>query len=295
VRDRRHAPSSVGGGLLEAFDRGHDLCSGIVRRVHAGEDRVDIHVGCECCNGEWHYSAGRTAPAGGGETKKDVHVDTCFITGTDTGCGKTTVTAALARRLAERGLRVACFKPIASGCEYVDGKLISDDALRLIDAMNVELPYERVNPCALAPPIAPHIAAQRAGIRLDPEGLCEGILQTVADVRLVEGVGGWSVPLDECTRLAALPARLRCPTILVVGMRLGCLNHALLSAEAIAADGIELAGWIANYLDPDFAEPAANEATLDRMLPAPRLGRMTGAPGALALELSDRLERLLGT
>jgi dethiobiotin synthetase len=209
---------------------------------------------------------------------------TLFVTGTDTGCGKTTVTALLARWLAGRDVRVACFKPIASGCERRDGRLVNADAVELMAAMNVELAYDRVNPVALEPPIAPHIAAEKASIVVDLDRICSEIAATAADVRLVEGVGGWLVPLEADRLLPELPHRLQCPVILVVGMRLGCLNHALLTARAIAGDGFRLVGWIANYLDDDFDEPAANEATLDRMLPAPRLARVHRRGDDAALE-----------
>lgn len=218
---------------------------------------------------------------------------TLFITGTDTGCGKTRVTALLARRLAACGLRVACFKPIASGCERIDDRLVNDDARILMRAMNVELDYATVNRYALEPAIAPHIAAEKAGISFDLDAICRDITSTEADVRLVEGVGGWRVPLDGGRFLGELPERLGCPVLLVVGMRLGCLNHALLTAQAIRDDGLELVGWIANYLDPDFDEPGANERTLDTRMDAPRVGRVTPHGAEPGLELSGRLERLL--
>lgn len=216
-----------------------------------------------------------------------------FITGTDTGCGKTTFTAALARALVERGAGVACFKPIASGCDRADGRLVNDDALTLMAAANAGPGYDQVNPYALEAAIAPHIAAENAGIRFDLDAICNQISSNDAPVRLVEGVGGWLVPLDDARCLPELPGRLGCPILLVVGMRLGCLNHALLTARAIVDDGFELAGWIANYVDPAFAEPAANERTLDRMLPAPRLGRMHRSATGPKLEISDTLTRLM--
>ncbi|HKL51629.1 MAG TPA: dethiobiotin synthase [Wenzhouxiangellaceae bacterium] len=212
-----------------------------------------------------------------------------FITGTDTGCGKTTVTAALARALVERGAEVACFKPIASGCRPADGRLVNDDALALMTASNAGLSYEEVNPYALEPAIAPHIAAERAGISFDLDAICRSIDQNQSAIQLVEGVGGWRVPLDNGLALPELPRRLDCPVLLVVGMRLGCLNHALLTAHAIVDDGLPLAGWIANFLDPAFAEPDANERTLERLLPAPRIGRMTPAAHGPRLWISDTL------
>lgn len=212
-----------------------------------------------------------------------------FVTGTDTGCGKTTVTAALARLLVGRGAEVACFKPIASGCRWCDGRLVSDDALALMAASNAGLDYDEVNPYALEPAIAPHIAAQRAGISFDLDRICRKISENRSSVQLVEGVGGWRVPLDAQRELPELPRRLACPVVLVVGMRLGCLNHALLTARAIVQDGLVLTGWIANFLDPEFAEPAANERTLERLLPAPKLGRMTPSADGPRLRISDTL------
>lgn len=216
-----------------------------------------------------------------------------FITGTDTGCGKTTATAALARALAGQGAEVACFKPIASGCRRVDGRLVNDDALMLMAASNAGLEYRQVNPYALEPAIAPHIAAEHAGIRFDLDLICGEIEASGHAVRLVEGVGGWCVPLDETRSLSELPKQLGCRILLVVGMRLGCLNHALLTARAIAEDRLELAGWIANFLDPGFAEPAANEQTLEARLPAPKMGRITPSESGPQLEISDTLTRLL--
>lgn len=199
---------------------------------------------------------------------------TLFITGTDTGSGKTVATAALARTLVGRGLRVACFKPVASGCRPTPDGLRNDDAEQLRAAMNVDLPYARVNPVALEPPIAPHIAAQRAGICIDSSSIAADILDTDADVRLVEGVGGWQVPLSADADLAELPRALKAGVILVVGLRLGCLNHALLTARAIRADGFALVGWIANHVDPDMDAQSDNLETLDRRLDCPRLGRI---------------------
>jgi len=219
-----------------------------------------------------------------------VHPRRWFITGTDTGCGKTTVTSALARSLVERGAEVACFKPIASGCQWADGRLVNDDALALMAASNAGLSYEEVNPYALEPAIAPHIAAEYAGIAFDLDRICSNIGQNQSDIQLVEGVGGWRVPLADGLELPELPRRLGCPVLLVVGMRLGCLNHAALTARAIIDDGLELAGWIANFLDPEFAEPEANERTLERLLPAPKVGRMTPSGENPKLWISDTLD-----
>lgn len=192
-----------------------------------------------------------------------------FITGTDTDCGKTTVTVALARRLAETGRRVACFKPVASGCQWQDGGWRNDDALKLMDAASEKMDYDTVNPIALEEAIAPHLAAQRAGSEIDIETLSTPILRSSADFSLVEGAGGWMVPLSEKTMTADLVKRLEADVILVVGMRLGCINHALLSARAIAADGLNLAGWIANRLNPDQPVQDDNIRTITDFLGPP--------------------------
>lgn len=177
---------------------------------------------------------------------------TLFITGTDTGCGKTTVTVALARHLSAGGHDVACFKPVASGCEPTDQGLRNDDALALMQAASVPLAYEQVNPIALAPPIAPHLAAGRAGIAIDPDALARDIAAVPAAIRLVEGAGGWRVPLGDELMTVDLVRALGGEVVLVVGMRLGCINHALLSASAIQADGCRLLGWVANVFDAEM-------------------------------------------
>ena len=203
---------------------------------------------------------------------------TWFITGTDTGCGKTTVTAALARDLVAKGQSVACFKPVASGCEQTPEGLRNDDALKLQAAASVALDYARVNPIAFEPAIAPHIAAERAGVAIDGARLARAIRAVPAPVRLVEGAGGWMVPLGPDTMTADLVRALEARVILVVGIRLGCINHALLSARAIAADGLTLHGWIANIMEPSM--PALNENldTLERHLGS-MLARYTVAEG----------------
>jgi len=213
-----------------------------------------------------------------------------FVTGTDTECGKTVTTAALARALIADGRQVACFKPVASGCRITPDGLRNADAEALIDAMNVELPYEAVNPIAFEAPIAPHIAAEQAGICIDPASICSRIAEIEADVRLVEGAGGWQVPLGPARDMAALPRALGAAVVLVVGLRLGCINHALLTARAIRADGLPLAGWIANEVDPDMEVREANVASIRARIGCPLIARLPHAaqpalewiePGAL--------------
>jgi dethiobiotin synthetase len=197
-----------------------------------------------------------------------------FVTGTDTEIGKTWVSCALVRHLAERGHSVAVMKPLASGCERTDEGLRNEDALALMAASNVSQEYAQVNPLAFEPPIAPHIAAEQAGVRIDPAALARVADGIQADMLVVEGVGGWCVPLGHGLMLSDLARRLADEVILVVGLRLGCLNHALLSAEAIRRDGLELRGWVANYVDPDMLEQGPNLATLEELMPAPCLGRL---------------------
>lgn len=198
-----------------------------------------------------------------------------FIAGTDTDVGKTFIACELLKAIGKRGHRTMALKPIAAGCQLTDAGLRNEDAVLLQQAMTVQLPYEQVNPVAVEPPIAPHIALQQLGRRVTVAqlaGYCRGAFMTPAEITLVEGAGGWRVPLSRGETLAGLAKELQLPVILVVGMKLGCLNHALLSAEAILADGLVLAGWIANQIDPEMAFLDENIVTLQSMLPAPCLG-----------------------
>jgi dethiobiotin synthetase len=197
-----------------------------------------------------------------------------FITGTDTGVGKTLVTAALLRVLRESGLAVAGMKPIAAGAIAGPEGPVNEDALLLQAESSAHHPYATVNPCLFAPAIAPHIAAAELGVAIDT-GLIQSAhaaLRASADVVIAEGAGGFLVPLDEARSCAELPALLNMEVILVVGLRLGCLNHALLTAEAIAARGLTLAGWVGNAVAADFPRREANVATLAARLSAPCLG-----------------------
>jgi dethiobiotin synthetase len=197
-----------------------------------------------------------------------------FITGTDTGVGKTLVSAALLRRFAAAGARVAGMKPVASGAIATAQGLRNEDALILARESSSRFAYELINPCVYAPAIAPHLAAERAGIPVDFQKIADAYRQLTDnnDVIVVEGVGGWAVPLGAGRDVADLAALLGLPVILVVGLKLGCLNHARLTAAAIVAAGRELAGWIGSGIDPSFAAAEDNVATLQALLPAPCLG-----------------------
>ena len=192
-----------------------------------------------------------------------------FVTGTDTGVGKTVVAAALLRGLALDGLRAVGMKPVAAGIE--PGQAVNADVALLLAAGNVAAPLPDVNPYTFAPPIAPHIAAAKSGTAIDLERIAAAYrrLAAHADVIVVEGAGGALAPLSQRADMLDIAARLRLPVLLVVGVRLGCLNHALLTALAIRARGLALAGWVANRIDPAMAEADANVATLVRRLPAP--------------------------
>jgi len=198
-----------------------------------------------------------------------------FVTGTDTEIGKTTIAAGLLHAARLRGLTTAAVKPVAAGCESTAAGLRNDDALALQAECVPPLDYDLLNPVALAPPIAPHIAAREAGLTLTAAQLaaaCNKVFEQGADLTLVEGAGGWRVPLNDRQTLADLAIELNIPVILVVGLRLGCINHALLTAEAIAADGLQLAGWVANQVDPQMDRQQHNLQTLQALLPAPCLG-----------------------
>jgi dethiobiotin synthetase len=199
-----------------------------------------------------------------------------FVTGTDTGVGKTLIACSLLRAFAARGFRVVGMKPVASGAATGGNGLVHDDVDRLIAAGNVAAPRDHVNPYCFAPPIAPHIAAAEAGTKIDLDhiGRCFIALTERADVVIVEGVGGFRVPLGPGADTAQLAAQLALPVVLVVAMRLGCLNHALLTAEAIAGRGLMLAGWVANHLDPRMAAADENVRALETLIGAPLLARI---------------------
>ncbi|HEU5443413.1 MAG TPA: dethiobiotin synthase [Steroidobacteraceae bacterium] len=218
-----------------------------------------------------------------------------FVTGTDTGVGKTLVSCALARALVARGWRVAVMKPIASGSDQTPEGLRNSDALALMAASNVSATYEAVNPYCFLPPVSPHIAASEAGIAIDPRLLRSRLdaLAREADCVVVEGAGGWHAPISDSATMADLAAALGLPVLLVVGLRLGCLSHALLTRESLATRGVAFAGWIANAIDPHFDRPEENLATLTARLGEPPLARIPFLePGRDALDLGEAAGKL---
>ncbi len=208
-----------------------------------------------------------------------MHMQGFYVTGTDTGIGKTVVSTALLQALRLRGLRAVGMKPVASGCEQVlrDGTRPgwrNDDALALQAASEPQPAYADLNPYALPLPLAPELAAREAGITIALETIlaAHARLRAQADAVVVEGVGGWAAPLSAALTQADLVRALDLPVLLVVGLRLGCLNHAILSAQAIAADGCRLAGWIGSAIDPDMQRRDEHRALLQARVGAPCLG-----------------------
>ena len=202
--------------------------------------------------------------------------ETWFVTGTDTGVGKTLVAAALLRGLARRHARVVGMKPVAAGLVERDGCWVSEDAQVLRAASTLRVGPELDNPVALPEPLSPHLAARRAGRTITLAQLL-GPAQALAarcDALVVEGAGGWRAPLSDTHTLADFARALGAPVVLVVGLRLGCLNHAQLSAEAIRADGLPLAGWVANPIDAQMAAAAENVDWLRARLGAPLLAEL---------------------
>lgn len=212
-----------------------------------------------------------------------------FVTGTDTGVGKTLVSAALLHALARHYSRVVGMKPVAAGTLLVDGVQANDDVLALRAASSCHVPPALDNPVLLPDPLSPHIAAARAGVEISIAHLvdCHRQLLERADAVVVEGAGGFMVPLSATETGADLAQALGLPVVLVVGLRLGCLNHALLTAWAIRARGLTLAGWVANHVDPDMLAQADNITFLQQQLHAPLLASIAyqAQPDAQQLNL----------
>ena len=216
----------------------------------------------------------------------------CFVTGTDTEIGKTLVSAAILHKLVEAGQRACGMKPIAAGAELVDGVLHNEDADMLAAAGNVHLPQNITTPFMLREPCAPHVAAALEGVTIDPVPIIAAYaeISAASDAVVVEGVGGFRVPFTDTFDSADLAVQLNLPVILVVGMRLGCISHALLTVEAIVARGLVLAGWVANTADPNMCFFDENIEALAARIPAPLLGvvpRLEQATAAHAAQFID--------
>ncbi|MDT8311279.1 MAG: dethiobiotin synthase [Methylophaga sp.] len=196
-----------------------------------------------------------------------------FVTGTDTEVGKTVISVGLIRALQEQGLKVAVMKPVASGCQMTTDGLRNDDALALQQTTDIKVDYQTINPYAFEPAIAPHIAAQQAEVSIDLTRLLQNYrqLKSMSDAVVVEGAGGWLVPLNDNQSIADLAVKIALPVVLVVAIKLGCINHALLTAGSIRASGLQLAGWVAN----DFLDDNQHDAIIQSIqarINAPCLG-----------------------
>jgi dethiobiotin synthetase len=216
----------------------------------------------------------------------------CFVTGTDTEIGKTLVSSAILHKLVQQGVRACGMKPIAAGAEERDGELHNDDAAMLRAAGNVNLPQHITTPFMLREPCAPHIAAALEGVTIEPVPIIAAYAEILgaSDATVVEGVGGFCVPFSDDFDSAGLAVQLGLPVVLVVGMRLGCISHALLTAEAIVARGLVLAGWVANLVDPDMRFVDENISALEQRMPAPLLGRVPRLETPSAAEAAAFIE-----
>jgi dethiobiotin synthetase len=200
-----------------------------------------------------------------------------FVTGTDTGVGKTYASCAILEAARQAGLSTAASKPLAAGGERTASGIHNEDALRLQQHCSPPLSYEDINPLCLEQAVAPHLAASQEGIKLQVDALASSVRRIIgkgADLTLVEGAGGWRVPLNSQETMADLVKALQLPVILVVGMRLGCLNHAMLSVEAIQRDGLKLHAWVANQIDPQMPFQEENLDTLKELIAAPLIARL---------------------
>ena len=211
-----------------------------------------------------------------------------FVTGTDTGVGKTLVSAALIHSLCDKGLRVSGMKPVASGCVETGHGLRNEDADQLLSAANVVADYDLTCPYRFLPPVAPHIAAEEQGVVISSDHIveCYQRLESSCDAVVVEGVGGWQVPLDEWKNLSDLAIELGLPVVIVVGGRLGCINHALLTAESVMASGLSVAGWVFNQIDPDMQQVDAVKETLQARMPGILVADIPWQENPNAVEIS---------
>ena len=215
-----------------------------------------------------------------------------FVTGTDTGVGKTLITAAILHALAKTGLRVTGMKPIAAGAELIDGELWNEDVAMLAAASNTNLPRELTTPYLLREPAAPHIAAQLEHVSLDMQILldCYKQIAQQSDCVIVEGVGGFCVPINDDVDTADLAVQLGLDVVMVVGLRLGCINHALLTAEAIKARGLNLVGWVANQIDVTMSHQQAILQALEQRLSAPLIGVVPWMAAVSAQVAADKID-----
>ncbi|MBV7299722.1 dethiobiotin synthase [Enterovibrio paralichthyis] len=215
-----------------------------------------------------------------------------FVTGTDTEVGKTVASMAVMQAVSKAGYSVAGYKPVAAGSKETEQGLMNSDAIRLRECTTIEVSYEEVNPCLLQAPCSPHIAAGLENTAVNFGVLSQGLktLQSRSEFTLVEGAGGWRVPVSYDQTLADWVIEEKLPVILVVGIKLGCLNHAYLTAEAIRRDGLEIAGWIANRINPGTEHYGEIVKTLTHHLNVPKLGEIPYVPAVKSRDLSGYLD-----
>jgi dethiobiotin synthetase len=220
-----------------------------------------------------------------------------FITGTDTEVGKTHVTSLLIKYIKQHKKSVTGFKPIAAGAELAFDKLVNDDALTLLESGNAAFPYEMINPFVFKPPIAPHIAAKQAGVTITFNALSSHLAvfnQQGLDYLFIEGAGGWALPINDSELLSDWVVGEKLPVIMVVGMKLGCLNHALLTLAHIQNSGAKCVGWIANFVDDTMLEQQPNLETLKTILAPPLLGIAPNTAGQKSkLQVYSQLNQVL--
>lgn len=214
-------------------------------------------------------------------------INALFIAGTDTDVGKTVASKAILQAIASKGFTTIGYKPVAAGCERTEQGLRNSDALHLMKVATQEMPYDDVNPYALELPASPHIAARHENLTIDYKVLSDKLayLKTKADTVLVEGAGGWRVPVSDTDCLSSWVKQEKLPVVLVVGVKLGCLSHALLTAESIEADGLTIVGWVANRINPGTEHYAEIIEVLESRIRAPKLGEIPYVPSAKRTEL----------
>lgn len=214
-------------------------------------------------------------------------INALFIAGTDTDVGKTVASKAILQAIASKGFTTIGYKPVAAGCERTEQGLRNSDALHLMKVATQEMPYDDVNPYALELPASPHIAAKHENLTIDYKVLSDKLayLKTKADTVLVEGAGGWRVPVSDTDCLSSWVKQEKLPVVLVVGVKLGCLSHALLTAESIEADGLTIVGWVANRINPGTEHYAEIIEVLESRIQAPKLGEIPYVPSAKRTEL----------
>jgi dethiobiotin synthetase len=219
-------------------------------------------------------------------------IDTFFVAGTDTEVGKTVVSKAILQALAAQGLTTVGYKPVAAGCKETPEGMRNSDALHLQQAATQDVPYDDVNPYALMEPTSPHIAAKREGVEIDYAVLSKKLAhhKECADVVLVEGAGGWRVPVSDSDCLSTWVKQEKMPVVLVVGIKLGCLSHAMLSVEAIQNDGLELIGWAANRINPGTENYAEIIQMLEEKIPAPKLGEIPYVPSVKKRDIGKYMD-----